>query len=44
MKVPLEKTLDGVEQIVQGKCDSWRESDFYMAGDLEEVRGKSNRA
>jgi F-type H+-transporting ATPase subunit beta len=35
-----EKTLEGCEAIVSGKCDGWPEEAFYMASDLADVRGK----
>ncbi|MGQ9660802.1 MAG: F0F1 ATP synthase subunit beta, partial [Kiritimatiellia bacterium] len=32
--VKLEKTLDGVEMIIDGKCDNRAEEEFYMIGTL----------
>lgn len=37
-RVTLEDTLDGFEQILDGKVDDLPESAFYMVGNLEEVR------
>jgi len=39
--VPLDKTLDGFEQIINGNCDEIPEQAFYMLGDLEEARVKA---
>jgi len=35
-----EQTIDGFEQIVEGKCDDIPESLFYMVGTIEEVYQK----
>jgi len=35
--VPLEESIDGFEQIVDGKCDHLPEQAFYMVGNLDEV-------
>ena len=42
--VPLEKTLEGCRQILEGKYDDRPESDFYMIGSLDDLppaRGKT---
>lgn len=38
--VPLEKTIAGVEEILNGGVDDIPESMFYFAGDLDEVKEK----
>ncbi|MGQ9473696.1 MAG: F0F1 ATP synthase subunit beta [Candidatus Caldatribacteriaceae bacterium] len=38
--VPLEETLNGVEMILQGECDSWPEQAFYMTGTIAQVESK----
>lgn len=38
--VPLEETLEGVEMILQGECDSWPEQAFYMTGTIAQVESK----
>ena len=35
--VPVEKTIDGMEAILGGECDSIPEQDFLMAGDIDSV-------
>jgi len=35
--VPLEKTLQGVNQIISGQCDEWPEQAFYMTGTIDQV-------
>ena len=35
--VPLEKTIEGVEEILSGKCDEIPESCFMMCGTIDEV-------
>ena len=39
--VPLEETIDGFEQIVNGECDDMPEPAFYMVGHLDEAREKA---
>jgi F-type H+-transporting ATPase subunit beta len=41
--VPVEKTIEGAEAILQGHCDTWPESAFYMVGDLEQAREKAEQ-
>jgi F-type H+-transporting ATPase subunit beta len=36
--VPIKETIDGFEEILAGKLDHISESDFYMKGNIEEVR------
>ena len=38
--VPVAETLAGCEAILGGACDGWRESSFYMVGNLDEARAK----
>ncbi|KKQ77433.1 MAG: ATP synthase subunit beta [Parcubacteria group bacterium GW2011_GWC1_38_6] len=35
--VPLQKTVEGFKQIIEGKCDSVPEDNFYMKGGIEEI-------
>ncbi len=39
--VSLEETLNGVEMILDGTCDSWPEQAFYMVGTIEEAERKA---
>ena len=41
--VPVEKTLDGVEQILSGACDGIAEQHFLMCGGIEDVYAKAGR-
>ncbi len=36
--VPIEKTVEGFAEILEGKFDSVDESSFYMVGDISEVK------
>jgi len=38
--VPLDKTLEGCDAILNGECDHWQESSHYMIGTLDEARAK----
>jgi F-type H+-transporting ATPase subunit beta len=38
--VPLAETLAGCRAILDGACDDWAESSFYMVGTLDEARQK----
>jgi len=38
--VSLAETLKGSRAILDGACDDWAESSFYMVGTLDEARGK----
>ncbi len=38
--VPIAETLRGCQAILDGACDSWAESSFYMVGTIDEARGK----
>jgi F-type H+-transporting ATPase subunit beta len=38
--VPINKTVDSFERILNGEFDDYPEQHFYMCGDLEEVRQK----
>jgi F-type H+-transporting ATPase subunit beta len=40
-QVPLKDTIDGFEEIVQGKLDDLPEQAFYMVGNLAEARAKA---
>ena len=37
--VPIEKTIEGCNAILDGKCDDIPESDFYFIGDLSDLEG-----
>ncbi len=39
--VPLEKTIEGVEEILSGKCDDIAEQHFLMCGTIEDVYKKA---
>ena len=39
--VPLEKTIEGVEEILSGKCDNIAEQHFLMCGSIDEVYAKA---
>lgn len=39
--VPLEKTIAGFEEIVEGRCDSIPEQAFFMVGDIDEARERA---
>ncbi|NIA20705.1 MAG: F0F1 ATP synthase subunit beta [Anaerolineaceae bacterium] len=39
--VPLEESVDGFEQIINGECDDMPEPAFYMVGNLDEAREKA---
>lgn len=41
--VPLSETIEGFEQIVQGKLDDLPEAAFYMVGDISEVKTKAEK-
>ncbi len=38
--VTLKQTIEGFEEIVEGKLDHISEQDFYMAGDIDEVKAR----
>lgn len=38
--VPIAETITGVRRILDGECDHWPESAFYMVGTLEEAEEK----
>jgi F-type H+-transporting ATPase subunit beta len=40
--VPVAKTLDGFEAILDGRCDGIGEQAFYMMGSLDDVYAKHN--
>jgi F-type H+-transporting ATPase subunit beta len=42
--VALADTLKGVAAILAGETDDWPESALYMVGDLEEARGRADKA
>ena len=37
--VPLEKTIEGCNAILDGKCDDISESEFFFIGDLSDIKG-----
>jgi len=39
--VPLEKTIQGFKEILDGKLDNLPEQAFYMVGDIDEVKEKA---
>ena len=41
--VPLQKTIEGVEEILSGKCDEIPEHCFMMCGTIQEVYAKANK-
>ena len=41
--VPIEKTLDGMERILGGECDSLPEQSFMMCGGIEDVYAKNGK-
>jgi F-type H+-transporting ATPase subunit beta len=41
--VPLKETIDGFDEIVQGKLDELPEQAFYMVGNLEEAKEKAQK-
>ena len=41
--VPIEQTLDGMEKILGGECDSIAEQHFLMCGTIEDVYAKSKK-
>ncbi|WP_099558772.1 F0F1 ATP synthase subunit beta [Hartmannibacter diazotrophicus] len=40
--VPIADTLAGCKSILDGDCDDWRESSFYMVGTLDEAHAKED--
>lgn len=42
--VKLADTLQGVRAILDGTTDDWPENAFYMVGDLDEARSKTDKA
>ena len=40
--VPLVETLKGCGAILEGACDKWAESSFYMVGTIDEARDKES--
>ncbi|MFQ5657475.1 MAG: F0F1 ATP synthase subunit beta, partial [Candidatus Methylomirabilales bacterium] len=41
--VPLRETIKGFQDILEGRCDEWPEQAFYMVGNLDEAREKSEQ-
>ena len=41
--VPLEKTIEGIEEILSGKCDHIPEQHFLMCGTIDEVYAKAEQ-
>ena len=42
--VPLVETLKGCRTILDGTCDAWEESSFYMVGTIDEAQEKQRSA
>jgi len=42
--VPRAETLRGCRAILDGECDDWAESSFYMIGTLDEARAREARS
>ncbi len=42
--VPLKETIDGFEEILDGKLDNVAEQDFYLKGNIAEVREAAERS
>ena len=42
-QVTLADTLKGCRAILQGECDEWAESAFFMAGNLDDVRSRISK-
>lgn len=42
--VSLEDTIKGCRAILDGECDAWQESSFFMLGTLDEAREKETAA
>ena len=41
--VPIESTVKGFKEILDGNCDNIPEADFYMKADLDSVKGASKK-
>jgi F-type H+-transporting ATPase subunit beta len=42
--VPLKETINGFEELIEGKLDHISEPDFYMAGGIDEVKSRAKSA
>jgi len=42
--VSLKDTINGFEEIIEGKLDHVSEQDFYMAGGIDEVKARAAKA
>ncbi len=42
--VPLKETINGFEELIEGKLDHISEQDFYMAGGIDEVKARAAKA
>ena len=40
--VPLPETLKGCQAILDGTCDKWAESSFYMVGTIDDAKAKED--
>ncbi len=40
----LKDTINGFEEIIEGKLDHISEQDFYMVGGIDEVKAKAAKA
>ena len=42
--VPLKDTINGFEELIEGKLDHISEQDFYMAGGMDEVKARAAKS
>jgi F-type H+-transporting ATPase subunit beta len=42
--VPLKETINGFEELVDGKLDHISEQDFYMCGGIDEVKARAAKS
>ncbi len=42
--VPLKETINGFEELIDGKLDHISEQDFYMAGGMDEVKARAAKS
>jgi len=42
--VPLKETINGFEELIEGKLDHISEQDFYMAGGIDEVKARAAKS
>jgi len=41
--IPLAETVQGFKELIEGKCDDMPEDAFYMVGNLDSAREKTER-